>query len=567
MKKASIFFVALLLLSLFSYITTIRAQDSPLAVAGYVYFYNGTAVPDGTAVTVYNEDNGLYVNTTVGLGTGMYTSTIMAENGDVINISATADSETGYNTSTADLSIVTMWINLTFTLAGMAPTARFTYSPDNPLVDELVTFHDYSTDPDGTIIGWNWDYGDGETHVGKSASHRYGEVRDYTVELTVTDNDGFTDTAKKTVNVSVEEDEGPSIPDLKPPLYTGFTIPEMYQLMRGDQLGVSNEEIIVVVIDTGTTPRMFNDTDMTDIEVLYHPSYSSGIDDNGHGTFVNAIVHYALEQWAPNSVQYSIKALDENGASTPSVFLESLDMAKDLHPHIITISAGIIGNPDDVFCRKIDELRSEGIIVTVAAGNLGPTPSTILSPACGASALAIGAIDPRWKTVMDRSDDRVCVWSSRGPVLNIVPKPDMTAPGESIIGPWKYGETVTSGTSLSTPFVAGGVLLIYANNKFMLDAVKTTYGLFGMGGLAVTIVEDSLAEGCLYKGNMDDYGWGIVDIEKANSAVFLKCFLWLLLFFSIVAIIIVIIILLLYYKKYPEKKEAIKKKLTGSKYL
>lgn len=47
-----------------------------------------------------------------------------------------------------------------------------------------------SSDPDGSIVAWAWDFGDGSTGAGAQASHGYGAAGTYLVRLTVTDDDG-----------------------------------------------------------------------------------------------------------------------------------------------------------------------------------------------------------------------------------------------------------------------------------------------------------------------------------------------------------------------------------------
>jgi len=60
---------------------------------------------------------------------------------------------------------------------------------------ETVTFDaSPSYDPDGTIVSYSWDFGDRNTATGVSVSHSYPNSGAYTVTLTVTDNDGATDT-------------------------------------------------------------------------------------------------------------------------------------------------------------------------------------------------------------------------------------------------------------------------------------------------------------------------------------------------------------------------------------
>lgn len=45
-------------------------------------------------------------------------------------------------------------------------------------------------DPDGSIVSYQWDFGDGSTGTGENASHTYIADGTYTATLTVTDNDG-----------------------------------------------------------------------------------------------------------------------------------------------------------------------------------------------------------------------------------------------------------------------------------------------------------------------------------------------------------------------------------------
>lgn len=83
-----------------------------------------------------------------------------------------------------------------------APNASFDYSPTAPITYDVVTFDaGSSSDGDGYISTHEWDFGDGDTSSGVSASNTYTETGDYTVTLTVTDNDGATDTTQRTVSV------------------------------------------------------------------------------------------------------------------------------------------------------------------------------------------------------------------------------------------------------------------------------------------------------------------------------------------------------------------------------
>jgi hypothetical protein len=59
-----------------------------------------------------------------------------------------------------------------------------------------------SVDPNGTLVSYVWDFGDGSSGSGVAVTHAYVQDGTYTVRLTVTDNDGLTGSKTFTVNVS-----------------------------------------------------------------------------------------------------------------------------------------------------------------------------------------------------------------------------------------------------------------------------------------------------------------------------------------------------------------------------
>lgn len=90
----------------------------------------------------------------------------------------------------------------TIEILNREPIAGFTYSPSNPTTSVEIGFIDTSTDADGTISSWSWDFGDGGGSVAPNPSHRFEDDGQYSVVLTVTDDDGDQDYEEKTITVS-----------------------------------------------------------------------------------------------------------------------------------------------------------------------------------------------------------------------------------------------------------------------------------------------------------------------------------------------------------------------------
>lgn len=68
------------------------------------------------------------------------------------------------------------------------PQASFEFSPQSPSTRDTIQFTDTSVDPDGEIVSWQWDFGDGTTSTEQNPTHRYEKGGLYTVTLTVTDD-------------------------------------------------------------------------------------------------------------------------------------------------------------------------------------------------------------------------------------------------------------------------------------------------------------------------------------------------------------------------------------------
>lgn len=84
-----------------------------------------------------------------------------------------------------------------------SPNASFNANPTSGEVPLTVTFDaTSSSDPNGMVLGYDWDFGDNHTGSGKTVTHAYENAGTYTVQFTAIDDEGAEDTATKTITVS-----------------------------------------------------------------------------------------------------------------------------------------------------------------------------------------------------------------------------------------------------------------------------------------------------------------------------------------------------------------------------
>ena len=164
----------------------------------------------------------------------------------------------------------------------------------------------------------------------------------------------------------------------------------------------------------------------------------------------------------------------------------------------------------------------------------GDANYTVGEPACAAKCISIAAHSAdRYNGENYRPGD-IADFSSVGPLINGVRKPEISAPGVDVISSisvWQEGgsyaalDTLTvdgrlyiwsdmSGTSMSSPAATGAVaLLLEANPDITVDQVR--YSLFS------TARNDSYTGPIIANGEMDDHwGWGKIDTRKAvNKAI------------------------------------------------
>lgn len=93
-----------------------------------------------------------------------------------------------------------MTMNIT---VGVPPIAKISASPTSGGKPLTVHFDgSASTDPDGSIVSYHWNYGDGHSGNGPMVSHTYNSNATRTATLTVKDNEGLEDKASVEIKIS-----------------------------------------------------------------------------------------------------------------------------------------------------------------------------------------------------------------------------------------------------------------------------------------------------------------------------------------------------------------------------
>ena len=287
--------------------------------------------------------------------------------------------------------------------------------------------------------------------------------------------------------------------------------------------------ITVAVIDTGIYPHKDLVTPQNRIAGFkdFVNNKTAPYDDNGHGTHVAGDIcgngcssNGLYKAPAYESLVVGVKVLNKAGSGKLSDVITGIqwciDNKEKYNIRIINLSLGskAVGSyKDDLLCEALEKAWDVGIIVCAAAGNDGPENGTISSPGIDPKIITVGASDD--KNTIFRNDDKIASFSSRGPTIDGLEKPDVVCPGTDIVSlraPKSYYEkqfkkskvtdsyTSMSGTSMATPICCGMIaLLLQAKPSLTPDNVKKI------------LTETSWNLGF----SRDEQGAGCPDLEKA----------------------------------------------------
>ncbi|HKR11221.1 MAG TPA: PKD domain-containing protein [Pyrinomonadaceae bacterium] len=104
-----------------------------------------------------------------------------------------------YYFPTTQARYVKLLIKNHYNFARIGVASFYVYASDQ--IGTATRFFDQSTDADGPIVSWAWDFGDGGTSNERNPMHTYAQPGNYTVTLTVTDHTGLTHAYQSTYRV------------------------------------------------------------------------------------------------------------------------------------------------------------------------------------------------------------------------------------------------------------------------------------------------------------------------------------------------------------------------------
>ncbi|NLW71060.1 MAG: S8 family peptidase [Eubacteriaceae bacterium] len=244
------------------------------------------------------------------------------------------------------------------------------------------------------------------------------------------------------------------------------------------------ENVTVAVIDTGVYPH--RDLTYRRNRIVGFKDFVNNrqipYDDSGHGSHCCGIIagdgtssRGKYIGIAPDANIIALKALDGSGMGSASDILAAMDWvynnAEAKNISIVSLSFGAGINPYsryDPLANAAEKLWDKGLVVVAAAGNEGPSLSTIGTPGASGRIITVGCSDD--KRTVPLTDDTIADFSSRGPSAYAKLKPDVVAPGTEIVSLSNNGGYATlSGTSMSAPMVAGCCALLKARNPNMTN--------------------------------------------------------------------------------------------------
>jgi serine protease AprX len=259
----------------------------------------------------------------------------------------------------------------------------------------------------------------------------------------------------------------------------------------------------------------------TPVDPQFHGTFtmSEMVGDDGKGNQVGV---------APGAKWIACRNMDQHGVGSPAQYIECFDFLMAPypfgHPELANpaMAPDVINNSWDcpvsegctlTTLQAVESaVAAAGIFQSMAAGNYGPTCSTVkTTPAIYSSGVGVGATD---------SYNSIARFSSRGPVTvdssNRL-KPQLVAPGYNIRAAIPYKNEYQGywqGTSMAAPHVAAGVALLWQARPSFTGQIAATTKQLTKTALPLTSTQSC---GSFNGSSIPNavFGYGLLDILSA----------------------------------------------------
>jgi len=247
--------------------------------------------------------------------------------------------------------------------------------------------------------------------------------------------------------------------------------------------------VMIAMLDTGLAPgttNLLKDKSITELDL----TNGSTTPPVGHGDMVASLLAGAPREQGitPAASILSIRVLDSNNEGDVFTVAQGIYAAVADGAKVLNLSLGTT-SPSTVLQQAVNYALSQGVVVVAAAGNDGT--GQISYPAAYPGVVAVGAID---------ATGTRATFSDFGPQLTVV------APGVGLNAVTTNGTMSFSGTSASSPLVAGAVA----------GLMSTSPGMTGNDAVAL-LTQYANFEGPLTDNGTqtnDLYGYGVVNLTR-----------------------------------------------------
>ena len=295
--------------------------------------------------------------------------------------------------------------------------------------------------------------------------------------------------------------------------------------------GLTGRNVNIALLDTGTYPHPDLIRPANRIicfkDFVYNRQFA--YDDNGHGTFTAGIIsgngcmskgEYAGV--APGSGLISLKVLDDSGNGWTSTILSGMQWVyNNREKYGIKVVCLPLGCPSFMSCRDdplsvaAQVLWEAGIVVCASAGNNGPKASWISSPGINPVIITVGALRSYGTSILP--ENPLCDFSSRGYTLDGNRKPDLVAPGASIVS---LNSDITFIPKSSADYRGARLESYYRRGSGTSAACATVAGIAALllekhGNLTPDEVKSLLKHSCKSLNLLkEQQGFGFIDINR-----------------------------------------------------